>query len=201
MTPRPFSVLVVCRGNISRSPAGEHLLRAALDSRFDVRSAGIGAIMVAGQGVDRITGALLGKRGIDSSRHVSRQLDLQTIDASELILTMSLDQRSWVGRESPLAVRRAFTLREFARLAVAVRGQHPQSVSDMVRRAAASRAVYQVAPGGTDQIADPNGGVIDDYVRAFQEVDQAVAVVAGELTRYEPLRSQAHAQPFAGFVL
>jgi protein-tyrosine phosphatase len=196
-----LGVLVVCHGNISRSAAGEHLLRASVGQRFRVSSAGIGAHMVAGKGVDRVTRALLGKRGIDASRHSAQQLHSGLIAGAELILTMNLEQRSWVSGEAPLALQRTFTLREFARLATAVRSQRPQSVTDMIRRAATSRAVYPVAAGGTDEIADPHGGSIDDYKAAFSAVERSVEVVAAELMRYERLRTAAPSQPFAGFVL
>jgi protein-tyrosine phosphatase len=202
LTPgEPFKVLAVCHGNISRSPAAEYLLRAALDGRFAVASAGVGAHQVAGSGPDRFTLAMLGKRGIDGSRHVSKQLTAGLIGQAELILTMSPNQRSWVTGEVPGAIGRSFTLLEFARLAVAVRGQGPESVSDMVRRAAASRGVYPVAPGGSDEIADPHGGALEDYRAAFEAVDRAVAVAAGELNGYLRLRTPAPAHPFAGFVL
>jgi protein-tyrosine phosphatase len=201
MDRRPFRILTVCQGNISRSPAAEHLLRAQLGPRFAVASAGTQAHAVVGSGVDRWTRALLSKRGVDASRHASRQLTGQMIDAAELILTMTPRQRSWVLTEAPTAMRRVFTLVEFARLAVAVRGQRPGSVSDAVRRAAASRAVYPVGRGGTDAIADPHGGSVEDYRTAFAAVEDASIVVAAELSRYDRLRSAAPAQPFAGFVL
>ncbi|MDR2347544.1 MAG: hypothetical protein LBD90_02775 [Bifidobacteriaceae bacterium] len=196
-----FKVLTVCRGNISRSPAAEFLLRHALDHRFAIASAGVGAHMVIGSGVDRFTAAILGKRGINVSRHRARQLSAGLIAQAELILTMSLSQRSWVTAEVPGAIGRAFTLREFARLAVAVRQQRPESVSDLVRRAAASRGVYPVAPGGSDEIADPNLGTVEDYRAAFSSVERAVAVVVAELNSYDRLRSPVSAHPFAGFVL
>ncbi|MDR2381564.1 MAG: hypothetical protein LBE08_10420 [Bifidobacteriaceae bacterium] len=198
----PFRLLAVCRGNISRSPAAEYLFRAQLDARFEVASAGIGAYQVVGSGVDRWTMALLGKRGIHPTAHAARQLNRAMIGAADLILTMSLAQRSWVVGEVPRALQRTFTLREFSRLAVAVRSQHPRSLSEMIQRAAANRAVYPVALGGCDEIADPNGGSIADYRAAFDAVDATVAVVASEISQFAQLRVPVMArQPHAEFVL
>ncbi|MDR1394539.1 MAG: hypothetical protein LBJ62_11410 [Bifidobacteriaceae bacterium] len=197
--PSPLRILAVCRGNVSRSPAAEYLLRASLDQRFALASAGIGARQVVGSGTDRWTAALLGKRGIDVSPHQARQLNGAIIGQAELILTMEQSQRSWVLAENPAAVKRTFTLVEFARLAVAVRGQNPQSVSDMIRRAADSRAVYRPVDEANDEIPDPHGRLIDDYRTAVSAIDQAVSVVVGELSRYPQLRSPVQAKPFAGF--
>ncbi|MDR2252588.1 MAG: hypothetical protein LBD97_01790 [Bifidobacteriaceae bacterium] len=201
MTGRPFAILTVCEGNISRSPAAQFLLAAALGKCFTVESAGVAADGVAGRPVDRWTRSYLSKRGVNSSAHGARQLNGALIGNAELILTMTLDQRAWVVAEVPRALRRTFTIREFARLALAVRGQNPNSLSDMVRRAAASRAVYPVAPGGSDEIADPAGGLPADYEAAFEMIDRAVALIVPELTRYERLRAPAGARPHAGFVL
>jgi protein-tyrosine phosphatase len=142
---------------------------------------------------------LLGKCGIDASHHVSRQLNGRIISGAELILTMELSQRSWVSGEVPGVMRRTFTLLEFARLAVAMRGSHPESLEDMVQRAAANRAVYPVAPDGSDEIADPNGRTIEVYRTVFTQIQNAIQGIAQELLRYPQLRSLVKTEPFAGF--
>ena len=58
-----FAVLVVCIGNVCRSPAVEHLLRSALDgdSTVAVHSAGTRALV--GQPVQPPMKRLLGRQG------------------------------------------------------------------------------------------------------------------------------------------
>jgi protein-tyrosine phosphatase len=78
-------VLVVCVGNICRSPMCEALLRHRLPG-LDVRSAGIAALV--GRPADPVAVALLAERGIDLSAHRARQLTAQMVEGVELVLVM-----------------------------------------------------------------------------------------------------------------
>jgi protein-tyrosine phosphatase len=198
---KPFAILTVCHGNISRSPAAQYLLRAKLDERFRITSAGTGAYQVIGWDADAQTLALLAAQGIDASAHRSRQLTGKMIESAELILTMALEQRAWIVEEVPTAISRTFTLREFARLAAALHGEQPKSISSLVRQAAKSRSLYPVADGESDDIDDPHGRPPAAYRRAFDEISAAVSTVAQELLGYGKLRSKPPENPFAGFVL
>ena len=61
-------VLVVCIGNICRSPTAEYLLRHRLGARATmIESAGLAAL--AGNPVDPVAGELLAQHGIDASAH------------------------------------------------------------------------------------------------------------------------------------
>src|SRR5512136_1311836 len=81
-------VLVVCVGNICRSPMAEALLRARLGHwpRFDVSSAGLSALV--GRPADESTVALMRERGIDISAHRARQLTPRLVAGSDLVLVM-----------------------------------------------------------------------------------------------------------------
>jgi protein-tyrosine phosphatase len=196
----PFRILTVCHGNICRSPVAEYLLREALGPEdFTVSSAGIGAVV--GWGVHEAMAELLAARGIDTTGFAARQLNFKIINDAELILTMTLRQRAWIAEEVPAAIRRTFTMREFARLAAAVRAESPDSVQAMVAAAAASRAVYQLREGDTDEIADPYGREESAYTEAFSAIQAAVAPIKSELTHYPELRSAPGKDPFADFVL
>src|SRR4051795_10625813 len=66
-------VLMVCTGNICRSPMAQVLLEQALRKRgFDVRveSAGLGALV--GRGADPMAMQLMEKRGLDLKTHRAR---------------------------------------------------------------------------------------------------------------------------------
>ncbi len=107
-------VLLVCTGNICRSPLGEALLRRTLKERgiegIDVASAGTGAW----DGAPASEGAyLVGlERGLDLSGHRARLLTRELVEEADLILTMARHHRARVdelGGEG-----RVFVLGEYA---------------------------------------------------------------------------------------
>lgn len=92
------SVLVVCVGNICRSPLGERALKQALPS-LTVSSAGLGAVV--GSGADETASTVAAEAGVDLSGHVARQLNLQIGQAHELILVMEPAHRTEIARRYP----------------------------------------------------------------------------------------------------
>ncbi|HRM32313.1 MAG TPA: low molecular weight protein-tyrosine-phosphatase [Acinetobacter johnsonii] len=69
-------ILVVCVGNICRSPTGEALLKQ-LVPECEVRSAGVQAVV----GIAR-------KYGVEMENHIARQLDAAMCHEADLILVM-----------------------------------------------------------------------------------------------------------------
>ncbi len=101
MMSDPFQrLLVVCTGNICRSPVGEALLRRAL-SGGHIESAGLGAVV--GEGVDPRARRLAEADGLDVGGHVARQLDAALVQSADLILVMSESQRHAIAQRYPAA--------------------------------------------------------------------------------------------------
>ncbi|MDA3887641.1 MAG: low molecular weight phosphotyrosine protein phosphatase [Allgaiera sp.] len=92
------SILVVCVGNICRSPVGERVLQAGLPG-CRVGSAGLGAVV--GSGADPKSAAAAAARGIDLEGHVARQFTAQLAGDYELILTMEPGHRDDIQRRYP----------------------------------------------------------------------------------------------------
>jgi protein-tyrosine phosphatase len=81
-------VLIVCSGNICRSPMAEVVLdqlarRGGLDLQVD--SAGTGS-WHEGEAMDRRAVATLGARGYDATQHLARQVEAQWLAARDLVL-------------------------------------------------------------------------------------------------------------------
>jgi protein-tyrosine phosphatase len=86
-------VLMVCTGNICRSPMAEGLLRErfARRGRGAVESAGIAALV--GRPADPLAVALLADRGIDLTGHRARQVTPELLAGFDLVLVMDADQQ------------------------------------------------------------------------------------------------------------
>jgi protein-tyrosine phosphatase len=95
-------ILILCAGNICRSPLAEELLRRALARRgveAQISSAGIWAEggLPASAGASRA-----GRRlGIDLGPHRSAQLDLAEVARADVVLVMTTSQRDELVRLDP----------------------------------------------------------------------------------------------------
>lgn len=92
------SVLVVCVGNICRSPLGERILAAALPDVL-VQSAGLGAVV--GAGADANAKTVAAEIGIDLGDHIARQLTSEIGASHDLILVMEPSHRDEIMARFP----------------------------------------------------------------------------------------------------
>lgn len=105
----PKRVLVVCVGNICRSPMAEFVLRSRLDtSEFTIESAGLGAL--SGRPIDPLAEAMLGEHGLTGRGHVARQITPEMVEGAGLILIMEQPQLAAVQALSPGAAGKTFLL-------------------------------------------------------------------------------------------
>lgn len=110
-----FSILAVCTANICRSPMIELLLRKQLDPvKFTVGSAGVHGWNRAP--VDSMVTLELARFGVRAAGFQSRALTDQLINEADLILAATRDHRAHILGRSPDALRKTFTLLEFAAL-------------------------------------------------------------------------------------
>lgn len=100
-------ILVVCVGNICRSPVGERLLDGYLRSAgasISVESAGLGALV--GHSADKVALEVALERGLSLEGHIARQFDADMGLAADLILVMEAGHRREIGRLLPSLVGR-----------------------------------------------------------------------------------------------
>ncbi|GAB2571061.1 arsenate reductase/protein-tyrosine-phosphatase family protein [Microlunatus antarcticus] len=174
---RPFVVLCVCEGNICRSPVAAVLLRQVLGADVEVASAGTRAVV--GAPVEPAMESLLRQRSpAGSGDFHARQLRPEHLRAADLVVTMTQRQRGKAAGLAPAVVRRTFTLRELARLLseVGPEALAPGTVTERLRQAvplAGARRHY-VADPRDDDVADPYGRDRAAYVRAYDDIADAV---------------------------
>jgi protein-tyrosine phosphatase len=183
-TRTPASVLVVCTGNICRSPAAELLLRAGL-GEAGIRVASVGTRAVAGAPVAPQMAARLRDRGIDPAGFLAAQLDPAEVRSADLVLTMTAEQRAAVVSGTPAAVRRTFTLREFADLAQLSNlepGSGPADRLGALVAAAPLARARRAAHLAQDDIDDPYGREDEVFDRVLVEIETAVGTLLDVLT-------------------
>jgi protein-tyrosine phosphatase len=186
-------ILIVCTGNICRSPFIERLLQHELDERRSgpdqamiVRSAGTGALV--GSPMDPQAAAQLVAHGGDPSGFIARDLTPALIAESDLVLTATREHRGKVAQMSPKAMRRVFTFSDFADLVARIDGRtdlagasdaqtDPRAwVRHVTERAAASRGLK---PPLTPDLAD----IVDPYRRG----DEVFATMAQQVVEPMPV--------------
>jgi len=106
-------ILVVCVGNICRSPMAEAVLRHALKEPEEiiVESAGLGA-MVDWPASEHAE-VLMAERGLDISSHRARQLTPELIQKADLILVMETGHKKAIEAEDVTARGKVFRLGEW----------------------------------------------------------------------------------------
>ena len=106
-------ILVVCVGNICRSPMAEALLRNALrgQEEITVESAGLGALVdwPASEHAE----VLLRERGVDISGHRSQQLTPELIHKADLILVMEAGHKKAIEAQDATARGKVFRFGEW----------------------------------------------------------------------------------------
>jgi protein-tyrosine phosphatase len=103
-------VLMVCTGNICRSPMAEALWRARVPGS-EVASAGIAALV--GHPADELAQALMHERGLDVAGHRAQQLTPELLSRHELVLVMEEGQQKAIERQVPSARGKVHRLGRF----------------------------------------------------------------------------------------
>ncbi|PVH28123.1 low molecular weight protein-tyrosine-phosphatase [Pararhodobacter oceanensis] len=103
------SILVVCVGNICRSPLGERMLQSELDAlgaQISVSSAGIHALV--DHPADEDASAVAAEHGVSLDGHKARQFTEKLGRAHDLILVMEAGHKAEVVKLAPALSGKTF---------------------------------------------------------------------------------------------
>jgi glycine hydroxymethyltransferase len=170
-------ILLVCTGNICRSPMATGLLASHLRDR------GVRGVTVESCGVSAWDGspatpeavAVMEEQDVDISTHVARKLNRPLIESADLIVGLSSEHRDAVKRIVPSAARRVFTLKELVNLLDSA-GPPPRGATgqDHLRSAAiradAVRDAYPELHLQDEDVADPLGMGLESYRAVAWEI-------------------------------
>ena len=176
-------ILVVCTGNICRSPAAAALLRAR-SVGFGIEVASVGTAAVVGHPIHPLTAAALAQVGVEDLNHRARQLSLADVAGAHLVLTAERRHRVAVIEADPTAVRRTFTIAEFARLAEAV--EHAAAAgtpADWIEAVASIRGAKRPSTPVLDDLADPVLGQLPDHQRMVTTCADLLNQIVASATR------------------
>jgi protein-tyrosine phosphatase len=160
------AVLVVCTGNVCRSPVAEGLVRATLRGRFGASAPTVASAGIAGwegSRADPNSIAAAAEAGVDISSHRGRRLRARDAEDAALVIAMAREHVEAVVELAPSASERTFTLKELVRLLEAAPspGRHDggpvELLADRVAAAASLRSSGFAGNPFDDDIADPLG--------------------------------------------
>lgn len=178
-------IVVVCMGNIARSPFAEALLQREASRRLGpdapvwVHSVGVRGL--TGHGAVEEMRSEAHTRGLDLSAHRGAAMDASALRGPDLVLTMTGSHRDSVIRLVPSAEPRTFTVKEFARLAEHVTA--PQDVPVVARVRTVVQAAHEQrprvpGPSGPEDVHDPYGSSTEVYRHIAEEIEDLVETIA-----------------------
>ncbi len=169
MTDSPARVLMVCSGNICRSPAMHYYAQKVWGDAADVRSAGTWA--ETGLDATREIRRAAQHFGLTIPRHSPAQLDGQAIISSHLVLVATPQHESWVRRRLNEVPDHVWGIRQAASLARRAAPPVGDTPPERLRNMAdALKAEHDRQPEPMRSLDDPYGYDQSTFDRVMAEI-------------------------------
>jgi protein-tyrosine phosphatase len=189
------SILVICTGNICRSPMAEGFLRTTLRRRFGDRAPTVASAGTTGwEGSAAMPESVEAaeERGVDISSHVARRLIRGDVFDADVVVAMAAEHRDAVSRAMPEAADRTFTLKELVRLLEALPPPTgPDDLPDRVARADDVRRGGFAGNPHDEDIVDPLGLPLESFRAIAWELDEWTVRLAQSLYGSAPAAAAA----------
>ena len=128
---------------------------------LDVETAG--TFSVDGQPISWRTREALSRIGLAAPHHRSKQIAPHHVERADVVIALAPEHVEWMRRTHPDAAARTATLKRLARH-LGTDGPLPDRLSSL--------ALADVGLEDWEEVVDPGGGEVDDFVRcAFEVVD------------------------------
>jgi protein-tyrosine phosphatase len=174
-------MLVVCTGNVCRSPIIQGLLLDAFADflpNVDVASAGTAAMV--GASMEPYAAEQLALRRASLPGFRARLLTERDVLEADLVLAATRSHRAAVAVIEPRAAERVFTLGEASRLAAAqTMLSEPVGPAELARALHAARGPVDRRTVTREDLPDPYGGSRGDFAACAGEVERLLAPLLG----------------------
>lgn len=124
------NILVVCVGNICRSPMAAAMLAERYPQKR-IDSAGISAL--TGHPADVKAIEVMAADNIDISAHIAKQISEELVKKADLILTMSTSQTKWIEEHWPHCRGKTFRIGHWIDIDITDPYRSPKSVFEVVK--------------------------------------------------------------------
>jgi protein-tyrosine phosphatase len=203
------SILVVCTGNVCRSPIAEAVLHSALDERLGAYAPSVASAGTSGwAGSPAEEGSIVAaaERGFDLSTHRGRRLHEGDLADATLVIAMSSEHRDHIEELHPRAASRTFTLKELVRLLERLppsarpsrreRLADPDAtLRDVVARADARRRAGDLGNPADEGVSDPLGMPLSTYRAVAAELEEWCVRLVDAMFGTAPVRAASTSDP------